>query len=167
MRVVNAGVPGATTAELRLELPELLDTFQPDCLVLEAGINDLKLLGIRPALSNELVALVFTNLSALVDQGLAQHARVVLLPTWPAASPEPARRPVWSAAIPAAVLSLNQRLAAAMANRENVRVPDLFSRAGITPGKGTYRDALHLRPEIYDQLTPLLLAEVSGESGAK
>lgn len=92
----------------------------------------------------------------MVDQGTARHERVILLPTWPPRSPELARRLVWSRAVPTAVTSLNQRLLA-MSGRENLRVLDLFAAAQIRPGTKTYRDTLHLRPETYLRLTPLLL----------
>src|SRR5208282_1617257 len=47
-RVVNAGVGGATTGQIRLLAPGLLAEVHPDAVVLEAGINDLKYLGLRP-----------------------------------------------------------------------------------------------------------------------
>ena len=167
VRVINAGMPGATTGELRLELPALLDEFKPDCLVIEAGINDLKLLGIRPARSGELVGLVLTNLSALADEGLDHHCQVLLLTTWPTASPELARRMVWSEAVPHAIDELNRQLSSIMASRKEVRVVDLLSRAGITPDEHTFLNALHLRPATYERLTPLLWAAIENQSDAK
>src|SRR5439155_23001887 len=39
-RVINAGMPGATTAQLAFRCPELLQTYQPQIAVVEIGIND-------------------------------------------------------------------------------------------------------------------------------
>jgi len=160
IRIINAGMPGATTAELRFKLPEVLDEFQPDCLVLQAGINDLKLLGIQPGISNELTSLVFTNLVVMADLGRAHHCQVILTSVWPVASPELARWFVWNQVVPDSIDVVNQQLFTAGPHFKNIQILDLFSEPGISANKKTYRDALHLRPETYGKLTPLLNAEL-------
>ncbi|MGA2854459.1 MAG: GDSL-type esterase/lipase family protein, partial [Verrucomicrobiota bacterium] len=91
-RVVNAGADGLTTGQLRLCAPKLLDEFQPDAVVLEAGINDLKFAGLHPEMASQLVSLAASNLTAVVHECAARHCRVILLETWPASQPDLARR---------------------------------------------------------------------------
>lgn len=155
-RVVNAGAGGLTTGQLRLAAPKFLDEFHPDAVVLEAGINDLKFIGLRTALSPQIISLAASNLTAVVRGCAADHCQVIVLETWPAGQPDLARRLVWSAKIPAAVDALNAQLQHLNSPGQGIRVVDLFKEAGLKPEAGFYRDTLHFKPEVYQSLTPAL-----------
>ncbi len=69
--VRNASVGGETTAGGRTRLPDLLDTFQPDVVILELGGNDgLRGLSLRA---------MRQNLEAMVDSIAATGANVLLV----------------------------------------------------------------------------------------
>jgi lysophospholipase L1-like esterase len=159
-RVVNAGTGGLTTGQLRLCAPKLLDELHPDAVVIEAGINDLKYLGVRPEMASQIISLAASNLTAVARECAARHGKVIVLETWPATQPEFARRLVWNEAIPASVVSLNAQLRSLNAPEQGIRVVDLFGEAGLKPEGGLYRDTLHLKPEIYLRLTPFLETEL-------
>jgi lysophospholipase L1-like esterase len=155
-RVVNAGMGGLTTGQVRLAAPELLEKYRPDVIVLQAGINDLKFLGLRPELISTVVSLATSNLTAIVSAGARRNCQVIVLETWPAGQPDWARRLVWNAAIPASVNQLNAELRKLNAPGQGIRVVDLFGEAGLEPGLESYRDTLHFTPETYQRLTPAL-----------
>ncbi len=159
-RVVNAGVGGATTGQIRLLAPGLLAEVHPDAVVLEAGINDLKFLGLRPGMAPAIVSLAASNLVAVVNECARQHCKVVMLETWPAGRPGLARRLVWNATIPASVNQLNAQLRRLDSPERGIRVVNLFSEAGLNPGPQTYLDTLHFTPETYARLTPWLEREL-------
>jgi lysophospholipase L1-like esterase len=159
-RVVNAGEGGLTTGQLRLCAPKLLDEFHPDAVVLEAGINDLKFIGLRPEMASQIVSLTASNLTAIVHECAVRHCQVILLETWPASQPDLARCLVWNAAIPGSVVSLNAQLRSLNAPERGIRVVDLFKEAGLKPEAGLYRDTLHLKPGVYQRLTPALQREL-------
>jgi lysophospholipase L1-like esterase len=159
-RVVNAGAGGLTTGQLRLCAPKFLDEFHPDVVVLEAGINDLKFLGVRPEMASQIISLAASNLTAVVRECAARRCQVIMLETWPASRPELARRLVWNAGIPAAVDELNVRLQSLNQPEDGIRVVDLFKEAGLKPENGLYRDTLHFKPEVYQRLTPALGREL-------
>lgn len=163
-RVVNGGAGGLTTGQIRLRVAGLLDEFHPDAVVLQVGINDLKFLGLRPELSATVVSLAASNLTAVVNECVARHCRVLVLETWPPGRPTLARLPVWSRAIPASVGELNERLRAADAPERRVRVVDLFKLAGLNPGPESFRDTLHFVPAVYERLTPVLENELDAGS---
>ena len=156
VRLVNAAIGGTTTAQLRLRLPALLDEFRPDLLVLQAGINDLKLLGMKPELEPVLIGQASTNLMAMVRDARLHQAKVLLLLTWPPGSPEWRRRPFWNQRVAAAVVALNHQLSILTAASQDVCTVDLLAEAGVKPGPNDYRDALHFQPEVYQRLTPAL-----------
>ena len=166
-RMVNAGIPRATTAQLLPRLPGLLEAFQPDLVLIQAGINDLKYLGLEPQRTDEMVTLTFDHLTALAIRCRQQHGQVILLAVWPSAPPDWRRRLVWSAAIPEAVNRLNRRLLALPEQMPGLEVVDLFALAGLQPGPDTYRDTLHLRPATYERLTQTLTNLPSWRAGQR
>ena len=155
IRLVNAAIGGTTTAQLRLRLPALLDEFKPDFLVLQAGINDLKLLGLRPELEPVLIEQTKANLLAMIQEARRHQTKVLLLPVWPPGPPEWQRRLFWNPHVAEAVAGLNRELLAQI-NEPDTRVVDLLAAAGVKPGPADYRDALHFQPAVYDRLTPAL-----------
>jgi len=159
-RVVNAGAGGLTTGQIRLLAPGLLAEVHPDAVVLEAGINDLKYLGLRPGMAPTIVSLAASNLVDVVNECAGHHCKVVVLETWPAGRPSLARKLVWNATIPASVNQLNARLRVLDSPERGIRVVDLFSEAGLNPGPQSYQDTLHFTPETYARLTPLLEREL-------
>jgi peptidoglycan/LPS O-acetylase OafA/YrhL/lysophospholipase L1-like esterase len=160
-RVVNAGAGGLTTGQIRLAAPKLLDEFHPDTVVLEAGINDLKFLGVRPEMAPQIVSLALDNLTAIVNECAARHCKIILLETWAAGKPDLARRSVWNKVIAVSVDELNARLQALNTTGKEIHVVDLFKEAELKPDAGLYRDTLHLKPEVYGRLTPALEKELS------
>ena len=159
-RVINAGTSGLTTAQIRLAMPALLDQFRPDVVVLQAGINDLKFLGLRPEMTSQVVSLAMSNITAMVNEGAQRHCKVVLLRIWPAGPLSLARYLVWNGAVSPAVGQLNGQLSLLVSAKMGIRVVDLFKEAGLKPEAEFYRDTLHLTPAAYQRMTPLLEREL-------
>src|SRR5258706_4903556 len=99
LRVVNAGVGGMTTAQLVLRHREILDRVQAEVVVIQIGINDLKLLGVRPELRESVVSGCVSNIEAVVTECRRRNTRVVLTTVWPAGELTLARRFVWSSTV--------------------------------------------------------------------
>jgi len=159
--VINAGIPGATTARLRLQAPELLEQFHPAIVVIQAGINDLKLIGLRPELASLLISEAATNLTELVEICSRQNCKVLLLETWPTSRPRLLRRFIWNQAVPDSIMKLNQQLRKLNAPARAIRVADIISEAGRNnQGVLPYRDAIHFRPDAYHLLNPILKEEL-------
>jgi peptidoglycan/LPS O-acetylase OafA/YrhL/lysophospholipase L1-like esterase len=155
-RVVNAGMSGFTTGQIRLRAADLLEVYHPATVVLQAGINDLKYLGLQPDETAAVVSLASSNMAAIVAECVRRHSQVLVLETWPAGAPSPARRLVWSEQIGAGLESLNAELRKLDSPDNGIRVVDLFRLAGLKSGPDEYRDTLHFKPEVYEQLTPVL-----------
>lgn len=70
IEVINGSVSGETTTGGLARLPAMLDTYQPDLVILELGGND----GLRGLP----IALIRQNLADMTELAVAQGARVVL-----------------------------------------------------------------------------------------
>lgn len=154
--VVNAGAGGLTTSQILLLAPKALDEAHPDVVVLQAGINDLKYLGLKPQMASTIVSLAVSNLTATVRECLKRRCQVILLETWPATQPDWKRRLVWSKTISASVTQLNSELQKLNTPDHRVTVVNLFDASGLKPEAELYCDTLHFKPETYQRLTPVL-----------
>ena len=160
--VVNAGQPGATTARLCLQLPDLLDKFRPVTVVIQAGVNDLKLIGMKPELESTIVAQAVDNLSNMVAQCSKRGCRVVLLGVWPVGRPEWLRRPVWNQEIPKALARLNGQLIELDDPSHKIYFFDIFQSTGLAQNQILFRGALHFQPAVYRRLTTELQRKIAG-----
>ncbi len=154
--VVNAGTGGLTTAQILLATPGVLERVHPEVVVLQAGINDLKYLGLRPEMRPIIVSLVASNLAVIASECTNRNCKVILLETWLPGRPSLARRLVWNEAVPDGVNELNAVLQKVFTARNEIHFVNLFNEAGIEQGERLYQDTLHLKPEIYQRLTPAL-----------
>lgn len=166
--VVNRGCSGATTAELRLLLPEALERSRPAAVLLQAGINDLKLAGVRPDLKGAVVSTCVSNLVEMVNECTRRRMRVIVTPVWPAGPVTLARRVVWNSSVAVAIEETNLRLEQVLGRREDVLVTNVFAilrRGGVgIDFEQVYRDTLHLKPEAYSTLSTALPGCVAWEA---
>lgn len=168
-RVVNAGVPGLTSSELVLITSKILSEVQPNFVIIQAGVNELKILGVRSDLYEPLISLCQSNLQTVAQLAAERGADVFVLPIWPTGSVPWQRSVVWSQRIPDAIQECNRRLTERLQKDfPRVRVLDVFRPAVSSDGSGTVvppleprlRDTLHFTPEFYQDLTQRLRAEL-------
>jgi lysophospholipase L1-like esterase len=158
--VIDAGFPGITSAQLAGGCDRILKDTHPKIVVVQVGINDLKLIGVRPQWREMIVGNCVSNVLSIVDQSKQSGARVIVTAIWPTGRPTLLRRFVWNDQVDAAVEETNSRLKSALARDANAVVVDIFRE--MTQGLSQeqrwdlYADTLHLKPIVYEQLTHLL-----------
>jgi lysophospholipase L1-like esterase len=163
-RVVNSGILGLTSSELRLIAADLLRTHHPRAVVVQAGVNDLKIIGVRGDLKETLIAQCVSNLVDVATLARSQGIRVLITPTWPVGKVPLTRWPVWSSAIPLAIAECNHRLRSALEPFPDVIVLEFFQtsdgRLDPVSHPDAYRDTLHLRAQSYGPMTIELTKEL-------
>lgn len=161
---VNAGGGGETTAQILLRASATLDAVQPELVVVQAGVNDLKTIGALPDMARETEARCLANLVALVSLARDRGARVVLVPVLPTTEPSWVRRLVWSSEIDAA----RRRVNAALRQRftEAMGVALLDERILSADTATDYRDTLHLSAQAYTKLEAATLKAIAGLSSS-
>lgn len=105
--VLNRGLGGQTTAQILARFDDHVTPLQPEIVLIQAGINDLKTIGLFPARRDIIIATCKKNLAAMVQRATAQGATVILTTVFPTGEPSLLRRPFWSAAIAAAIVDVN------------------------------------------------------------
>jgi lysophospholipase L1-like esterase len=159
-RVINAGLAGLTSAELRIIAPDILRSQHPAAVVIQVGVNDLKLVGVRPDLKGSLVSGCVSNVVQVAVLAREMGIRVILTPIWPVGDVPLLRWPVWSSEIPLAIVDCNQRLRLSVASIPGLTVLDFFEPTTPTISNtawvAQFRDTLHLRWEAYLLFTKAL-----------
>ncbi|MBL9169756.1 MAG: SGNH/GDSL hydrolase family protein [Verrucomicrobiales bacterium] len=165
-RVVNAGVPGLTSSEMVLIASEALRQSEPHTVVIQAGINELKIIGVRKDLYEPLLSLCESNVLKVAHWAAERGAEVLIAPVWPT-GPVPFQRSlVWSYRIPQAVEEVNLRLSRSASGQPRIRIFDAFKPAPssaspmVPPLEPQLRDTLHFTPAFYEQLTQRLILEL-------
>ncbi len=159
--VVNRGSSGETTAQGLLRVDRDVVALQPDVVVLQYGINDLKAIGVLPEREREVVEGCALRLEAIIRRIRREcGATVVVLTVYPVGELPITRRMVWSDRTLAAVEEVNKRLRTL--EGDGVVVVDcdpILGREGRM--KADYAlDDLHLLPAGYGALNELLLPAV-------
>jgi lysophospholipase L1-like esterase len=158
---VNAGVRGETTAQIRLRTEAALQTANPAIVVVQAGINDLKAIGVLPGSASQIRSQCVANLQAIAELCRRHHARSILTTILSPGQVPLTRRLVWSHQIEDSLRGVNQSLMRQYANNEDVVVLDvdgiLLAKRPNPKDFSDYRDTLHLQPAAYHKLEPDLL----------
>ena len=157
--VTNGAISGSTSAEMSGRLRRQLESNHPRIVIIEVGINDLKLIGVRPELKEAIISQCLTQIMQAIDLCCEYNVQVFLLPVWPGGPVTPLRRLVWNESINVAVRELNGRMREEAFSRTHVTLVPVFSeilRQDSSHQSELYRDTLHMKAETYHLLSEAL-----------
>lgn len=110
VQVINRAVSGQTTAQVLGRFQQHVANLEPDVVVIQVGINDLKAIPLFPAREREIVANCKDNLKQLVSRSRAADAHVIITTIIPAGDVPLIRMPFWPPAVDQAVQDCNAAL---------------------------------------------------------
>lgn len=157
--VINRGVGAQTTIQILERFDRQIAVLDPDLIILQAGVNDLKMIGYFPERTVSIIEDCRRNMRELVRRSLSTGAQVVLVTIFPRGPLPLDRLPFWTDAIDSAVITLNNDLLAMRAERLSV-----LDASFLLDDEGYVRDdyaedLLHLTTAGYDRLN-VGLAEI-------
>lgn len=165
---LNRGIGAQTCAQVAGRFDAHIAPLQPDVLVLQVGINDLKTIPLFPDQSQTIAAGSAACIRQLVGQARAVGAAVVLTTVFPVGAPPLERRLFWSDDIAQAVTDVNAQLRA-LAD-DSLIVLDAYNLLADDDGllRPEYsQDELHLNAAGYavlnEALANLLLSALGGD----
>ena len=150
---INRGIAGETSAQTNQRFNYHLENLEPDIIVIQVGVNDLKAIPLMPEHRNLIVDLYRANIQQLIEKSKDLGATVVISTVLPVGDVPLVRRPVWSDEIGQAVYEVNGYITTLAA--EQVIIFDGFSAIADDQGlmPVTYRqDELHLNQQGYGTL---------------
>jgi len=107
---INRGIGAQTTAQVLGRFEAHIPPLQPQIVILQAGINDLKTIPLFPERQAEITASTQANLSELVERLRGVGATVILTTIFPVGEVPLQRRPFWSGEVALAVNEVNEHL---------------------------------------------------------
>jgi len=150
---INRGIGGQTSVQINQRFEQHLRSLQPDVVVIQLGINDLKTIGLFPGRKSEIIANCRQNIGDIVQKSRELGAAVIITTIFPFGEVPLARKPFWSDDIFPAVQEVNAYIKS-LAD-EGVIVFDTLpiladDRGMMLP---EYRvDELHYNQQAYEQL---------------
>lgn len=108
--IVNLGVEGQTSMQVLKRFRSHLEFGKPDWIVLEVGINDLKVIGLKKNLSHEIAKKCYNNIISIIEICKKNGINIICSNIFPNGNIEFARRLMWDSYIDLEILELNKKL---------------------------------------------------------
>ncbi|NER81152.1 MAG: SGNH/GDSL hydrolase family protein [Leptolyngbya sp. SIO1D8] len=159
---VNRGISSQTSIQASQRFVHHVQPLQPDVIVIQIGINDLKTIALFPADRDQIVADTQANIQQIVEASKRLGAIVIITTIFPTGEVPLERKPFWTDAIEEAIKDVNVFINALAEDR--VIIFDAYSLLVNDQGKllKTHEaDELHLKKSGYTTLNQELLPILS------
>jgi lysophospholipase L1-like esterase len=150
---INRGINAQTTAQVLGRFTYHVLSLNPDTLVLQVGINDLKTIPLFPNRKAEIIAKCKANIQEMVELTVHNNIQMILTTIFPLGVLPIERRPFWSDDVALAVDDVNQFIVGLA--RDRVKILDTARILSDKQGNvvSLYsKDFLHLNKVGYEVL---------------
>ncbi|HPQ96583.1 MAG TPA: GDSL-type esterase/lipase family protein [Thiolinea sp.] len=165
---VNRGIGQQTSAQVALRFEAHVAPLEPDLLLLQLCVNDLKAIPLLPEAQTAIVQGCKQQLRTIIDKARAQRAEVLLTTVFPLGEVPLERQLFWSDAVAASIREVNDFIRAQAG--QGVYVLDAFAVLQGAPdlSRPEYsRDLLHLNEAGYAALNQALAIWLQGWPSAR
>lgn len=155
LQIANLGMEGQTSTQVWYRFKNDLEIDTPAIVILEVGINDLKVIGLERELAEPITKNLYRNIEEIKELCILHNIPLILINVFPVGKIELSRRPMWNGAVNEAIRSVNETIEGYC---DNQRV-FYFDAFGLLSGEGetvkeTYRDDfLHINRKAYEALS--------------
>jgi lysophospholipase L1-like esterase len=159
--ILNLGVDGQTSSQVLNRLKNNFELGTPDLIILEVGINDLKIIGIDKGLTFRVVEGCVNNISAILDLCKAKNVNVILLNIFPTGNIEKLRRLVWNDTVEPQIGIVNERLKSYCINNNFLffDTNELLCDKNLKIKKKYQNGFLHVNGDAYKALSENIIKE--------
>jgi len=156
--ILNRGISGQTTAQILGRFEAHIAPLDPQIIVIQAGINDLKNISLFPEQEDAIIQSCKDNLQRIVQRSLDSGAHVILTTIFPLGELPLTRRLLWSTTVATAITEVNVYLRTLAAPQVTIfESGDLLTDPQSGSVKSQYSlDSLHLNPAGYAELNQAL-----------
>lgn len=149
---INRGIGAQTSAQTLGRFEAHVKPLQPQILILQTGVNDLKTIPLFPERKDTIIANCQANIEQIVSQAVENEAIVVLTTIFPVGPVPLERQLFWSSEVEQAIAEVNSFIYSLQGPKVII-----FDADTILMDKGVakneyYQDTLHLNRAGYDAL---------------
>lgn len=109
-KIINLGIEGQTTSQVLSRLKNYLEIGNPKWLILEAGINDLKIIGLKKDIASWLAEGCLENIGEIVELCIKKDIDIIIINIFPTGNIDLPRRLVWNSSVDPAIREANMKL---------------------------------------------------------
>jgi len=159
LQIANLGMEGQTSTQVFYRFKNDLEIDTPSMVILEVGINDLKVIGLDRELAGPVTGNLYRNIEEIRGLCIGHKIPLILIDVFPVGKIDLTRRPFWNSAVNEAISAVNETL---IDYCDNQRV-FYFDAFGLLSGddeivKTEYRDDfLHINRKGYEALNDKLI----------
>jgi lysophospholipase L1-like esterase len=167
--IVNLGIDGQTSRQVLQRFKNHLEFGKPDWIILEVGINDLKVIGLNRKLSNKISVECYNNIISIIEICQADGINVICCNIFPNGKIEFTRKLVWNSLVDQEIIEINKKLKR-YSERNNIEHFDAyrFLSEDSHRVKEDYQNGfLHLNDEAYLALTKQIINEFGNKINLK
>lgn len=156
---INRGIGQQTSAQIQLRFDQHVKPLQADWVILQLGVNDLKVIPLSPDKEAAIIQQCKNNLALIVEQARQQGSKVLITTIFPLGKVPIERLPFWSDEVANAIDKVNNFILSLKS--DHVWVLDTYSL--LVSDKPQLirqeysRDLLHLNELGYEHLNKALI----------
>jgi len=157
-KITNLGVEGQTSSQVLYRFKSYLEMTTPSLVILEVGINDLKIIGLDDKLSNSIIQQYYRNIEQIIQLCRVRNTRIILISIFTVGKIELPRRLVWNGSVNEAISATNLKLSS-YCDEEVIFWFDansILSDNGLTVRPEYQEDFLHINTRGYEALSSSL-----------
>lgn len=153
--IANLGIEGQTSAQVLYRFRNYLDMATPSLVILEVGINDLKIIGLDADLTGSVTRQYYLNIEQMIQICRGRDIRMILISIFSVGKIELPRMLIWNSAAGEAIREANLRLGS-YCDSEMIYCFDanaVLTDNGTTVKRVYQDDFLHINTRGYEALS--------------
>lgn len=158
----NLGIDGQTSEQSLLRLKSYIEIDTPDMMVVEVGINELKIIGVDRGLTTLITDNFYSNINSIIEICQKNDITLILANVFPVGKIEMTRRLVWNKAVNETIKTVNDTLESYCDDQEIFYFDaySLLSDNGETVNTEYQEDFLHINKRGYEVLSKALVEHI-------
>lgn len=156
LQIVNRGIGGETTPQIKRRLQQDVIALSPDLVILQMGDNDLKTMAVLPGTRDRAIETTYRNITEIARELSDRGIKVLVTTIFPPGPVGLLRQPLWSGEVNEAIDFVNLRLLQFTYPHVEVVDCDLILRDGAYIKSDYSLDTLHLTADGYHALNVAL-----------
>jgi len=167
IKVANLGIEGQTSSQVYYRFKNYLEIDTPRLVLVEVGINELKVIGLDKKLSNSITVNFYGNIEAMISLCAENDIQMILINVFPVGKMELLRRLVWNSTVNEIIKEVNDKLKSYCDNNHVFYFDayTLLAGNGETVNPQYQADFLHINRKGYEVLSLELIKQINKITG--
>jgi lysophospholipase L1-like esterase len=167
MKFANLGIDGQTSSQVYYRFKNYLEIDTPELVIVEVGINELKVIGLDKNLAKSITYNYYGNIEAMISLCDENGIKMLLINVFPVGKIELLRRFVWNRYVNETIREANERLKSYCDNNHVFYFDAyaLLADNGETVNPEYQADFLHINRKGYEVLSRELIKQIHKITG--